>query len=224
MQLRIYKSHKLFYNEYLYRLQIKNDLSSYFREKNFTVTRNTLDKMQRMYDQDRSLELLRGMRVYRVSEDSFFDAKKLYNIFLKFNNFKLRVESLYLNIYSNNKPWLYSIANSINSKNVISFQEPEKSHVKLLKKHTIIIEKDNGFEYKVTLGNNKNSSRFAEWAKNNPNQIKIGPVAYKEMLDDSYVNGLYFYAKNEKTLQLCSLMLDNIRRIDKLIVKPDIDK
>lgn len=201
---------------------MRNDLANYFREKNFTVTRSALDRLQRLYDQNQSLNIERGLRVYKVKEDAFFDAKKLYNIFLNYDNFKLRIESFYINIYSSNKTWLNNIASNVN--NVVSFYEPDQDHINLLQKNTIIVDKDNGYEYKVTLGNNKNSDNFAEWAKNNPTQIKIGPVAYKDMIANSYVNGLYFYAKNDKTLQLCSLMLDNIRRIDKLIVKPDIDK
>lgn len=208
----------------MYRLQIRNELATYFREKNFTITRATIDRLQRLYDQNLSLDVERGLRVYKVREDTFFDAKKLYNIFLKHDNFKLRVEALCINVYSNDKSWLKSIANTVKGDNVIAFYEPDKDYINLLQKDTIIVDKDNGFEYKVTLGNNKNSSRFAEWAKLNPKQIKIGPVAYEDMLKNSYVNGLYFYAKNEKTLQLCSLMLDNIRRVDKLIVKPNIDK
>ena len=39
-----------------------------------------------------------------------------------------------------------------------------------------------------------------------------------------FVSDLYFYARDEKTLQLCSLMLSNVRRVDKLVVKSDIDK
>ena len=222
--MRTLKSHKLFYNQYLYRLQIRNDLAGYFREKNFTVTRYALDRLQRLYDESQMLEVVRGLRVYRVSEDAFFDAKKLYNLFLKYDDFKLRVESLYINVYSNNKSWLQSVAKNIHRENVISFYEPDADYIGLLEKDTIVVEKDNGYQYKVTLGNNKNSSKFAEWAKLNPKQIKLGPISYKDMANNSYVNGLYFYAKNDKTLQLCALMLDNIRRVDKLIVKPNIDK
>lgn len=222
--MKTLKSHKLFYNKYLYRLQIRNELANYFREKNFTVTRNTIDRLQRLYDQNQLLVLERGLRAFKVSEDAFFDAKRLYNIFLNYDDFKLRIETFYINVYSNNKSWLNTVAKNVNKQAVISFYEPDPKYLGLLKEDTIIIEKDIGFEYKVTLGNNKHSSRFAEWAKLNPKQIKLGPIAYKDMAKDSYVNGLYFYAKNEKTLQLCSLMLDSIRRVDKLIVMPNIDK
>jgi len=30
---------------------------------------------------------------------------------------------------------------------------------------------------------------------------------------------MYFYARDDRTLQLCNIMLSNIRRIDKLVVK-----
>ena len=39
-----------------------------------------------------------------------------------------------------------------------------------------------------------------------------------------YVSDLYFYARDEKTVQLCGLMLSNIRRVDKLVLKSSLDK
>ena len=46
----------------------------------------------------------------------------------------------------------------------------------------------------------------------------------KSLETNGYVSDLYFYARDEKTLQLCSLMLSNIRRVDKLVVKSNLDK
>ena len=57
------------------------------------------------------------------------------------------------------------------------------------------------------------------WASNNPNLIKIGPKLQQELFVNGYVSGMYFYARDDRTLQLCNLMLSNIRRIDKLVVK-----
>ena len=45
-----------------------------------------------------------------------------------------------------------------------------------------------------------------------------------ELLRQGFVNGMYFYARDEKTIALCHLVTSNIRRIDKLLVKSDIDK
>ena len=222
--MKTFKSYKLFYNKFLYRLQIRNDLATVFREKKFAITRTSLDKLQRLQDQNLDLEVERGLRRYRISEESFIDAKKLYNLFLGYDDFKLRVESSYLNIYSNNKNWLKLISNSINSNNAIAFYQPDKSWEKLLDSHTIVLEKDIGFEYKVTIGKNRNSTGFAKWAYSNPSQVRLGPVAYEELLKNGYVDGFYFYAKNDKTLHLCSLMLDNIRRVDKILVQSNLDK
>ena len=72
--------------------------------------------------------------------------------------------------------------------------------------------------------NLSDNSGFANWAKNNTKQVKIGPVLMKSLETNGYVSDLYFYARDEKTLQLCSLMLSNIRRVDKLVVKSNLDK
>jgi hypothetical protein len=44
------------------------------------------------------------------------------------------------------------------------------------------------------------------------------------MLENGYVDGMYFYARDDKTIQLCNLMLNNIRRIDRIVSKRNIDK
>mgnify|MGYP003628070100 FL=1 len=186
------------------------------------LARQALDTLRRLDENDEPLLLGKGLRLYQVSDRDYNDAKKLYALFSNFEDYKLRVEQMTLNVYGNNRLWILNVAASISKANIIEFWEPNTNYLSLLQKDTILISEDNGYQYKVTFGNNKGESNFARWAIANPKQVKIGPVCMRELQANGYVSGMYFYARDEKTLQLCSLMTTNIRRIDKLIVKADI--
>lgn len=213
-----FETTKLFYGEYLYKLTIKNQLSTEFREKNLPNARRVLDNMQQLFEDNQPLQISRGLRVIPLSKEHFSEATKLYTHFSKAQNYKLRVEQQYMNVYSNDISWLNTIIYDIgDSVNLISLHEPNPNYT--LTPDTILVDKSNGYQYKVTLGNDRGDETFGLWATNNPNLIKIGPKLQQELFDNGYVSGMYFYARDDRTLQLCNLMLTNIRRIDKLVVK-----
>ena len=222
--MKTHESHKLFYGKYLYRLEIRNSLANFFREKNLPLARATIDTLHSQSDHGKPLHLQRGLREQYINDIDFFDAKKLYGFFVKMDEYKLRVQSNYLSVYANDLQWLNNIAKQITPDRVLNLYKPHEKYKDLLTPNTIIIEEGTGYEYKVTFGTKEGEPAFARWAEANPKLIKIGPVAKKEALNKGYVNGMYFYARDDKTLQLCSLMTTNIRRIDKLIVKSNIDK
>ena len=213
-----FETTKLFYGEYLYKLTVTNQLSDAFREKNLPHARQVLDNLQQLIEDKHPLVLARGLRVRSISKDHFIEASKLFTHFSKAQDYKLRVEQQILNIYSNDIRWLNTIIyDTSNSPNLISLHEPSPGYT--LTPNTILVDKSNGYEYKVTLGNNSGDNSFGQWATNNPKLIKLGPKLEFELLQGGYVCGMYFYARDERTLQLCNLMLTNIRRIDKLVVK-----
>ena len=168
--------------------------------------------------------MLRGSRKDFVTEENFLDAKKLLHFFSKQDDYRIRVEYGNLSIYSSNRDWLIQISRSVKADSLREFWEPSADILKHLDKNTIILNEKIGYDFKVTLGARKGSSGFAKFAKTNPHLVRVGPILMREMDQDGYVNGMYFYARDEKTIQLCQLMLGNIRRIDKILYKQDIDK
>lgn len=222
--MRKLETTKLFWGEYLYKLTVQNRLSPIFREKNLSFARQVLDRLQHDYEKGEYLSLIQGNRKKPITEGHFLDAKKLYKFFSRFENYKLRVESLSLSIYANDVEWLENIANEISPSTVVSIHQPDPKFIDNLTANTILVEESNGYEFKVTLGQKKGSPEFAAWADKNPKLVKMGNIARDEMLNSGYVNGMYFYARDDRVIQLCNLMLSNIRRIDKLVVKQDIDK
>lgn len=215
---------KLFWGEYFYKLGVVNVLTPIFREKNLSYARQVLDRLQHDYENGSKLEMALGIRAKPVPEEDFLEAKKLYKFFSRREDYRLRVENIHLGIYSNDYNWLNDIVKSLRPKSCESFYKPDSKYKDSLQSDTILVEEDNGYQYRVTLGQRKGSPEFVKWADANPKLIKIGSVTREEMLHEGYVNGMYFYARDEKTLQLCNLMLDCIRRIDKIVTKQSLDK
>ena len=217
---------KLFWGKYLYKLAINNSIGSIFRDKNLSHAREVLDTLQQQYESGQPLVLKSFARVLSVSELSFLDARKLYKFLVRArDDYTLRIQNINIRVYSNNHKWIHTLKSAINKDNLLELWEPNPSHIPTLDSNTIIVDSSNGYEYKVTFGVNVgDTSGFANWAKNNTRQVKVGPVLLEQLTYNGYVNDMYFYARDEKTLQLCSLMLSNVRRVDKLVVKSDIDK
>ena len=216
---------KLFWGKYLYKLCINNGIGHIFREKNLSHVREVLDTLQQQYDSGDPLVIESFYRKYPVKEISFLDARKLYKFLSKKDDYMLRIENSTVCIYSNNREWIHTLKSALNKENLNELWEPNPDHLPHLDANTIIVDKSNGYDYKVTLGPKvADTAGFANWASNNPKQVKVGPVLMQNLENNGSVIDLYFYARDEKTLRLCELMLSNIRRIDKLVVKPNLDK
>lgn len=218
-------TNKLFWDKYLYKLCINNGIGHIFRDKNLSYAREVLDKLQQQYESGDSLVIESYYRATPVKELSFLDARKLYKFLSKTDDYTLRIKSSTVCIYSNNKEWLHTLKSAINKENLLELWEPDPKHLSTLDANTIIVDASNGYNYKVTFGPKiADTAGFANWAKSNEKQVRVGPTLMGNLERSGYVSDLYFYARDEKTLRLCELMLANIRRIDKLVVKSNLDK
>lgn len=221
--MKLSETTKLFYGKYLYKLTVRSALAFAFREKNLSYARQVLDSLQHLYEKGEPLTVQLWGREKTIVEEYFLEAKRLYKHFSRYEDYKLRVESIFLSIYTNDDKWLETVKKDISPLLLVEYSAPDPNF-KDIEPNTILVNESNGYNYKVTLGQNSGSPEFARWAEANPKLIKLGPVTKEELLNSGYVNGMYFYARDDRTLQLCNLMLSNIRRIDKLVVKQDIDK
>lgn len=223
--MRKHETTKLFWGQYLYKLAIKNSLGTSFRNKNLYYANEVLESLQKTYTEGFPLKLERYKRTDWISESHFLDAKQLYQHLSRNNDYMLRIERSTVCIYSNNKSWLDSLENSLHKENIAEVWEPNLNHVNNLESNTILIQKPIPYDFRVTLrGGSNQTQSFANWAKTNPKQVKVGSKLLEQLEKNGFVDGMYFYARDDKTLQLCNLMLTNIRRVDKLIVKQNIDK
>ena len=210
---------KLFYNEYPYKVVVRNTLSSIFREKNLAHAKDVLDEIQLLYEQNLPLVRNYGMRVEHMSHKTFFDARNLYIEFSKKLDFKLRIEADLIQVYSQEYQWLSHISEKFSA---IEFWEP-RIDVPKLNKNVIVVSDPPKFEYKVSLGENVDPA-LANWIISNKDKAKAGPVCLREIANNGYVKGFYIYVRDEKVMQLLTLFIGNIQRIDKLVYIAKTDK
>ena len=190
-----------------------------FRGKNLSNARQVLDNLQLNYEAGLPLERVSWNRIHHITEHAFIDAKLLYSNFKTADDYLLRIQGTRMNVYSNNYSWLKYISSILAKDSVCEFWEPNVDNIDVLDSNTIIVPKSNGYEYKITLNSALGNNGFFTFATAKPHLIKAGPVLMEEMANSGYVNNLYFYARDTKVVQLCNLLLNNIRRIDKLVVK-----
>lgn len=213
---------KLFYDKYPYKLVVVNALVHIFREKNLTNAKVVLDSLQQQYDLREPLTS--GPRSIKkpIEHNTFFEAKNLYVEFCnQEEDFKLRVSNPWMQIYSHDIDWLKMLSTKIKSSTEL--WQPKKENLSALHKNIIFVNHLIEFEYKVTLGPSCDPS-LANWIKNNPDKVKAGEICLDAIETSGYTRGLYFYVRDSKVLQLLSLFVGKLARVDKLVYNANIDK
>lgn len=232
MNLKLCETKKLHYGKYLYKLVLSNKLNIIFRTDyqkngNLSFARERLDAYTENYRRGEPIE----RQVYRTSKEvpilDYLDAKHIYTCLKDKTDYKIRIESWgSMIIYSNDKPLLLKIANKLQS-GAKEFWEPNHDYIDSLlsNNNIILVDTPPEFPIRITLGRYKVDSSFAKWLRANRDKSRIGDIALKEIETSGLANGLYFYVRDEKILNLVSIIIGhNIRRIDKLIYKENIDK
>lgn len=217
--MRLYNNTKLFYNAYPYKLVCSNDLANEFREKRLYWVRDALDQLQHQWDSGE--ELVYGhsfsRRKRNISKTSFFDAKILYNELKNRKSYTLRVQYKKLCIYSTKKDWLLYLSKKIVQ--VEEFWEPDV--LAFLEPGHVYLEKDIGYEYRITLKNTLDEGQANWLIANQNNTVRVGTKFLSHINNGEYfVDGYYLYVKSEKAITLAQMILNsNIRRIDKVVYK-----
>lgn len=223
--LQKFETNKLFWDKYLYKLVLTNKLANIFREKRFSYTRDVLDQLQQLYDDKELLIYNRGYRRQDViTEETFRNAQLIFKFLTVHDDYKLRVEQSSISIYTNDKIWLDQIALKL-SKVAREYWEPDPERISQLEEGIIFVDKAVDYQYKITLGQKQfDAHGLWKWCVSNPSQAKVGPVLLEELKNNGYVNNMYLYVRDDKVLQLLSLICSNIRRVDKLVCKYNLDK
>lgn len=203
----------------MYRLTIQHSLGTIFRDKNIAFARDVLDNLQLQAENGEEIIWKKSYRYsVPVTQESFATAQFLLAEFTAqgHDNYKLRCENPFMSIYSNDINWL----NNLMRKNlsVVSFSEPSIQDINNLRPNIIVTDEDPiPFKFKVTVGNQV-SSGLGDWITANPDKCKAGTKFLQEVKNSGYVNGMYFYVRDEKVLQLIQIIIGgNIKRIDKFI-------
>lgn len=227
---KTFKTKKLHYNEFLYKLIIPSRIAGYFRKEfqkdgNFSYARLKLDVLTTNYKKNEKfikVDVL-GSRFYndRVTVDDYLDGIEIYKKLKQQPDTRLRCEINTLILYSNDKKFLLDLVSKLKT-SYIEFWEPDPDDVNLLQKqeNIIIVNETPNYEYKITLGKGKGNPSLASWIDANPKLGKMGEVAKGECYNNGYVKGYYFFVKDDKALLIAQMLIgNNIQRIEKLVYK-----
>lgn len=217
----------------MYKLVLHNSLNSIFRTElqkkgDLSHARSHLDRLYADYENGIPLKRTLFRTDLPVTNNDFFDANDIYN-HLKANTDQVlvRVGACHsLILYSNNKNLLTSLGGKLRTKDVEFFEPSVQDKEFLLSNdHTVIVSNKPKFSIRCILGRKKASKELGMWLENNKDKSKVGKIALETLLNSGYANGLYFYVRDEKVLQLVTLICgDNIRKIEKLVWKQELDK
>jgi len=230
--LTLCESNKLFYKKYLYKISFSNQLNFIFRtelqKSKLSYTREKLDEYTELYRLGEPLMRKIFRTEVRMPENDYLDAKEIYNKLKQANDYKIRIDpNSSITIFSNNDLFLKDIAKVLKTKN-IKFYGPNPKYIDYLQTQTKVILVDTvpTLPYKVNFNNKRcNGKDFARWVRANEDKAKLGKIALENLEEYGYLNGFYMYVRDEKVLNLVTLLVGaTIRNIEKLVYKGDIDK
>lgn len=230
-KLKQYKTKKLHYGKYLYKLALANSMSPWFRTEfqksgNLKLLKKKIDEFQVLYDLDRPMY----RQIYRsdimISNEEFLDAKDCYKILINSTDYKIRVEKWHgFCIYSNDKAMLLNIASSMRI-SAREFWEPDTNVInKLLNEENIVlVDTPHDNPIKVTFNYKKIDPRLAKWLESNKDKSKAGTATLNN-ISGGYAPGNYIFLRDERVLTMVQMIAGhNIQRIERLVCMQDIDK
>lgn len=229
--LKQFESRKLFYSEYLYKLVFRNELHNIFRselqkKEKLSYAREQLDYLTEQYRNNEPL-LKKQFRSHVIIDvNDYLDAMSIYTILKDSEEYKLRIDPYScITLFSNNKNFLLNLSSRL--KTSTEFWEPDPKHIETLKSKTKIQIVDNlpKLPIKVWFNSTRINTDFATWIRANEDKCKIGKIALEGLENYGYLNGLYIYLRDEKILNLVTLLAgSSIRNVEKLVYSGDIDK
>ena len=227
MKLKRLQTTNLFYNRYVYKLRVKNEIGSIFRGMNLGYAKSKIDEMQRHAESERVIPnpYNNHRKKKNVSIETFMDTFVLYNALEKNKNkCMVRCEAFNLDIYSNENDWLEELANKIDCISIHEPQNDESLNFLLENKNTIIVNKDVAWPYKAILGRTVDPN-FSIYCDRNKDNIKIGHRALSSITKKHNTEGYYFYTKNEKHLMLAKIALGgSITKVVKYVSDKELHK
>jgi|TARA_B100000214_G_C23960470_1_gene624974 hypothetical protein len=217
----------LFYNRYVYRLRIKNDVGAIFRGMNLGNAKAKIDEMQSFAEAGQRIPF--PFRYFRdkdkfLSLETFMDAYTIYSALEKnVDKCMVRVENFTLDLYSNDNEWLEDLGQKIDAVSITEPADDESLNFLLENKNTVIQNTEVIWPYKAILGKTVDPN-FATYCKNNAN-IKIGKRALECIQKRHNTEGYYFFTKNEKHLMLAKIALGgSISKIIKYVSDKELHK
>jgi hypothetical protein len=222
----------MFYSEYLYKLVFRNELSTIFRSdyvqrEKLNYARVSLDKLTEQKRNNLPMHRKQWNADVLIKEEEYLDALDLYSSLKNVDEYKLMIDTAsVISVYSNDKSLLLNLASKLRTKSV-EFWSPNQDYIDILTSKTkvVIVDTRPELSLRVWFNNRRINLEFANWIRANTDKCKIGSVALKSLETNGYLGGLYIYLRDEKILNLVTIIAgSSIRTVEKLVCKDDIDK
>lgn len=230
MNLKTYKTNKLFYKKYLYKISfnlVVGDIfrSNYQRIDKLGYATKKIEQYKETLKHNSYIEQGRYKKI-RFGNAEVSDAESFKDFLLTSADYMLRQEyTSTIVIYTTEKTQALALLLSLNTVTDLKLWEPEESaKSKLLLDPTLLVSKlASEFEFKVTINvgaiREKNSPLIT-WIAANRDKIRITEYALKHAY--SYVS---VYVRDEKILLLLQMTGQNfVTKIERLVLPAQLDK
>ena len=230
--LKLRETRKLHYGKYLYKLVLPSTLAYAFRTSNqrtktLSYAKSVLDEINGLYERNQPLVRQLYRTKQTISEFEFLDAMDIYSLLVHTtNDYRIRCERNTLSIATNDLGLVDNVTKKIRTAG-IEFWKPQPEMLKFLslKHDVVLVDNKPDLEFKVYLNNKKCDPSFAAWLEANDDKSKVGHYTLGNIKHSMYNGNAYFYVRDEKVLLMVQMYISkNIRRIEKLVYKGDIDK
>lgn len=206
-------SKKLFYDKYLYKIQLKTKAARYFNACGLSKLK-VLIKSRYITDVKRYAEW--GKRQDDDTSDTINYTNKIIDALLKHNDFKLCSGQDAILVYTDEESLIQALI-ALNSKHVkiVSYPDPKVAH--LLEKNVIFSYAP--YKYKVTCRNlEKGGKDFVTWCKQMGGYDINYAGEYYLTKHDRWYGDFYVHVEDDNFLSMLKLYVDDkiIRRIDRI--------
>ena len=228
---------KLFYNKFLYALELQSPFYGIFRNKNLKYVKKCIDILNFNYTPNRTdpfkkhegiglpAWLLEELKSSLIPYYKFVSAMDIYKFLCDNEDCILRVEyPNIIKIYSNDKETLLSLAYKHKLGKVPVFYEPSANAINILQDdpNVVLIDTPNfGYEYKCKFTNRARANdSIYKWLTNNcaKGKVRITDSTLTLCRDKKWLEGRFIYCKDHATLTMAMLVMpDIIGKVEKLL-------
>jgi hypothetical protein len=204
---------KLFYGTYQYKIVLVCAGASLFRSNDLDVVLDNLKQVKKDFGDADNYLFFKNRNVIRTKEDLDY-ALKLQHTLSLLTDFDLRIESPWVNVYTNSKTDVNKLAKIDKSKVKYISEPPVNSALDV---NTVILPKIN-FDYRVTVGRTlQDCTAFVEWADTN-SKLKLTKSCKKSLLKPRSWGGSYFYITGDNNLLMAKMHLGGcISKVERII-------
>lgn len=199
---------RLFNGKYKYKIVLLSKAASWFRgSDHLTNVKKGLNSAD-----NSSLSWVRKL----TSSDKSY-VLKLLTAMTPMSNYSIRVESPYINFYTNNESDVEKLA-KVDKDNVKYISLPAPGSENFLDDKKVLV-KNLDYAYKITMGRTKsNHSNFVAWCEDKQDRVRLPKTAKKSLSKDGAWGGYYFYVRDDKTLTMVKMFLgEGINSIESVV-------